>query len=519
MQPEARPHRWLLVLVFFSALAVSSTLLPAQFRGEDEAVVLETGEQVVQGLQTGDLSGIARAIGTSYQPPARNLVVVPFIWLVGANEIALRLPNVLVWSATAVVGALIGSAVAGPYIGAISGLLMGVSGLFDLQAMGHGHGVLTFWIMLLLLHLVREPSLQLTDRSKSRRYVIGGLYCAAAFLWFTSAIVVAFSYHTLYAYHAFAARSAERTKRYILLTAPFVLFYFAYYALFIGLPMYLYVTGRAHAPFGQYYENFVRASGGHINTTSLMENLQGLNGYFFPFVSWGLLIAGVFYCAWRNRLVFWVTLAYGLVFSFYLRENTSNHFLAYFSWTLPWAVAALDRVRRSLPGRGSYVLPGLVALVATWTLVVHVWRYSEVSYPASLLRATYSTVVWQNNVDRPMVPIARDLRAILGPNDRFIVLTDGALHIYYFRDPRFVTAPTIQRVSSTGTQVEPCLMFTPLTRNGSPIRAAVSFVGQDFCPDITEKVIRYEGSRMQVTILRASSDAEQYRPEQEINGQ
>jgi hypothetical protein len=136
--------------------------------------------------------------------------------------------------------------------------------------------------------------------------------------------------------------------------------------------------------------------------------------------------------------------------------------------------------------------------VAAWSWNLHVRHYREDTYPGWLLEATFGQMIWQNNIDRPVHEIAADLGQALGPQDRFVVLIDGAIPLYYFRDPRYLSqSPSFD----PGTVRERGCLRWRSRPDATLVRAAVSSTAESFCPELVERVIRYPDSRLQVTVL------------------
>lgn len=491
-----------MTVVAMLGLLPGLSLLNAQFRDEDEITTLLVAGKTVNGIRNLDPIGIMRPIGASEHPPGRHLLAVPFVWVFGANEFALRLPNVLVWAVAVGVAADIGLRLAGMWAGGVSGALLGLSGLFDLQGMGLGHGVATFWIMLLVRHMIQDAGWGLADARARRRYVVGAMYCAAGFFWFSSLLPICALYHAL---HGWAGLKRAPWRQglwtYARLSAPFAAFYVLYYAIFLGVPAYIVHQGLHSVPFGQFRHNVSRWTFAHPNWTSLTHNLRALNWYFLPFVSWALLIAGIGFQARYFPLVFAMLLPYAGLFSFYIFRDTPQHFFAYFSWIVPFAVAAafsaLTPARRNWAIALFAVLTGAVA---TWTYTGHIRRYTAESYPAALVSAVWGETLWRNNVVRPVHAIAADLEASLQPDDRFIVLSDGALPLYYFPDNRYLNSPPIVSDRDPTTH-RACLRLTRREDQCPTVRAAVSWTEQDFCSDQVETVLRYPGSDLKVMLL------------------
>lgn len=481
-------------------LVPAVSLLNAQFRGEDEILVLTATGQIVDGLRAFDPIAMIKPVLTADQPPGRHLLPVPFVWLLGRTELALRLPNVLAWAAAVAVAALVGRRLGGVTVGVFTALLLGLSSLYDFEAMGHGHGVATLAVLLAVLQMVAGAGWGLPDRDARRRYIRGGAACAAGFLWFTSMLPVAGMYHAL---HGIAAlRSADRRqaiRAYIVTTLPFVAFYAAYYAIFFGVPAYAVRTGLAPAAFGQLAHNQKRLNTSALNVESLVLNLGGLNWFFVPYASWVIVGAGMVYQARRYPGVFALLLPYAALFSFYLQHQTSAHFLAYAVWLAPFGVAALLATTRPHLRRAMIAILAVVTVgTAVWTYVGHVRRYTAQAFPEHLVTAVNGDLIWRNNVNRPLDAIERDLRSILGKDDRFVVTADGALPLYYFRDPRYLGEPVTASATDPVTGA-PCQR---VVQQAAVIRAGVSPTAKPFCADQVESVRRYPGADLMVTVFR-----------------
>lgn len=487
------------VAVAVLTLVASMSILGGQFHGEDEILVLTVAGKIVNGIRTFDPVAIATALIGSDQPPARHLLPVPFVWALGASELALRLPNLLGWAAAAAVASTIGLRLGGAAVGLFAGALLGVSGLFDIEALGHGHGVSTLFVMLAMREVVDGAGWGLADAAARRRYVRGGLYCAAAFLWFTSMLPVCAMYHALHGVAALRTPDGASARTYARLSVPFLGFYALYYAVFLGIPAYLVAAGLYPTPFGQLHHNAGRWASSHPDWESLVENLRGLNWYVFPFVSWALLVAGMAFQARRFPALFVLLLPYALLFSFYIQGHSYAHFFSYFCWLAPFGVAAvftgLHRLGRPI---AVTVLTLVTLAVATWTYVGHVRRYTAETFPHALVRAAWGDATWRSNVVRPIGQIVRDLQDIVDANDRFIVTADGSLPLYYFPDPRYLP------LAMTGltTDRERSDACTRLVHHRQVIRAAVSWTRETFCADQVEAVRRYPGADLMVTVFR-----------------
>lgn len=494
---------WVVVLLVGGiALLPALTILDAQFRGEDEILTLRAASKVADSLHKGQLKSALVKLIRDYHPPARTLVVIPFLAFLGPNEVALRLPNVLLWVAACLAAAQVGRRLAGAWTGLYSGLFLAVSGLFNLQAMGLGHVGETLWILLMIDVLLQESHWDFSRPETRKRYLLGAFYCAIGFLWFTSLLPVCGLYHVFWGVHVLRRRSRRAFRRYVLLSLPWFGFYLVYYALFLGWPAYLWYTGQVGRPFGQLGQNLFRANASYLNIISLQQNLRVLNGYVFPWISWLMLILGMWFQARHYPTLFVVLLGYGVIWSFYFTMDTAQHFLAYFCWLLPFGAAAWHRFLSQWNRRVSLTGCILVlSVMSVWTYYIHIKTYTHNTYPTKLLTAVWGSTLWRNNLDRPMQALAQDMQRALKADERFIVLADGAFPLYYFPDERYLQRVHLADLVFEGEHESRCLHLPEELRRAYHIRAAVSFTTHNFCEKDREDVIRYPGSDLQLTVF------------------
>lgn len=411
------------------AALFASFIFTAQFHGEDELGVYVTADQLAQAFKTHDWFTIARVLVGSYHPPGRFLLATASFLIFNPSPFALRLPTFVIWVAACVLAADIAQRLTGAKAGLITGVLLGASGLFNLEALGFGHGVLTFWVMLFIWLYLKNP----------KQYLLGGIILAVGFLWFTSLLPIIGMYHLYYAWRAIKEKTI---KRYIVLTLPFVVFYVLYYLIFLGVPYYAWMHGIRSRPVGQLHQNLARAGSSQINLISFIENLKGLNWYHLPFISWLFLLAGLVWQWRQRRQLFWILTPYGLLFSFYIMDNSLQHFLSYYIWLLPFGVAAIWQwgSMQSQDWQGAILILLIASCVgaAAFGYIANMRRYNEVTYPYTLEAAVFGSGKWRTNLIRPLPQIAADLAQHLGPADQWTVTIDGTLPMFYFPDSRYV---------------------------------------------------------------------------------
>lgn len=382
--------------IFLVAMCFAWGLFHAPFNGEDELLVLDRAGKLIEALRVLDWRAVAQITLQDYNPPARVWLVLPGVKLLGPTSEALRFPNGLLWACACACAARLASRLAGLSAGWLAGLLLAGSGLFNLYGMGFGHAGEVLFPILLLSLFVGRSAIDLTTPEGVRRYALGGALLVIGFLFFTSLLPVAAAYHVL-VFREVLRRSPHRARairRYGAYSLPFLLFYAAYYLVFIGVPAWV-----LHERIGQWHQNKLRSEMAGLNVRSLVENLCALNWYVMPVLPVAVLIAGLYEMRRRCPLGFWSLLPYGLVFCFYIQGMTGVHFFAVYCWAVPFAVAWYLRVRSGSGCRKRGLAAGVV-IVLVWSLsyVGHVRLYTRDDYPERLRTALHGLAYWQNNV-------------------------------------------------------------------------------------------------------------------------
>lgn len=491
-----------LVAVGILAFGIGSNILDAYFMGEDEALFIRLIRSVVEYSMRGDWRNVGFSLLYHDHPPAPILLTAPFIYWLGYNEAALRLPNVLLWAINCMVAAKIGWRLGGLRVGLLTGIFLAVSGIFDLQGLGFGAAGETLSVLLLVNVLLDDFEWHLETPQARKKYLWGGIYLALGYLFFTSTLPVIAAYHGLFLF--FTLKSNPRWStfwQYIQISFPLIAFYLIYTAIFMGIPAYEAYRYDIR-PYGQLGQNLGRAGVSKLGITSLWVNLRVMNWYVFPFLPWLILAVGMFSQLKKYPLMFLSLVGYGAIWSFYLRGNTGQHFLAYFCWLTPFGIAAVEKYLWKKSSRLSWaVWTILLGSLLIWTYQTHLKTYSYETYPRGLAAKTWSEPLgWVNNIYRPLRKIAMTLDQTLKPNEKYISLIDGALSLYYYPNEEQAVSGVTPSSSNETSQVQ-CLWLPQETIKTYRIRAIVSYTDQTVCPELIEKEIRYPGSNLLVTLL------------------
>jgi 4-amino-4-deoxy-L-arabinose transferase-like glycosyltransferase len=491
-----------MILVGVIAFMVGSNILDAFFSGEDEAMYIRLCGAVSEYIRRGDLRNVYFALLYHDHPPLPILMVTPFIYLMGYNEAALRMPSVLLWVVSCLVAARVGYRLGGVRVGFLSGIFLAVSGIFDILALGFGEAAEVLFVLLFVGVLLDNFEWNLDTPPAQKKYLWGGIYLAAGYLFYSSTLPVIVAYHLIFGFKMLKAEFNLTTFwRYVQFTVPFAGFYLIYNAIFLGIPAYdVYVFG--FAPYGQLRQNLGRA-GASLNIDSMFVNLRVMNAYVLPFISWIILAFGMYAQLRKNVYLFVILAGYGAIWSFYLQGNTGQHFLAYFCWAVPFGIAYIDQLFRK---RNNYVFStiwlAILGLMVAWTYAIHLKTYTYDSYPRDLVSAVWGeNLGWINNIYRPLRKIVGTLNDNLGSNGKYLSLVDGALTLYYYPDESRSLDGTSHlkiRQDKNGR----CFWLPADVIKANKLRAVVSYVNQDICPELVEVVNQYPGSNLQLTILK-----------------
>lgn len=482
------------VLIAVVGLVAGSRTLTSQFHGEDEMMFLNNTQKLVHFIKTGDINELRRGIIEATNPPASSVIPLPFVLALGKNEVSIRLPHWLIWAAAGVVAYYIGNTIGGLTVGIISGLLVSLSGLQSLMVTANGHGYFTFWILLFIaLHV--QSGLPDCSNAEGRWMFIKGHFCLGmAFLAFNTDILMAVPYSCLVLYPLLKKGLSWNSLRWWFGANVFVaLFYLIYYALFIGLPWWLWSTGYYAHPMGFHARYIGRIHGCHWNTAALWENMCGINGYFFPYLSWLICLLGIGYCMKQYRWLIAVFAAYVVFVSFYMSSITMSHFLPFFVSMLPFGVAGMFKLIRD-PQWASVAGILMVSVVAVWMWYFHFEQYTDSKYPEQRLQQWNSAIFTHSNVVRPLPQMAREIRQRLKTDKMVFSMTDGAI-AYYLNDSRMSETPPLQQ-NDLG-QYE-------FRRSDDKNRFGCVVATRDisFVPALLQETIRFANSDMVLYILK-----------------
>lgn len=490
------------LIIFITAMVIASPLLFGGYHGEDEALTQLAVEETVEGIKTFDLFLIAKALGSDWHPPGRNLLPVPFFMVFGDSLWVLRLPNMILWAVACVATGWWASAIASESlseelshrVGFVSGLWLATSGLFQLEGMGLGHVGPTLGGLILLIYLSTHPPRPLLDSDEKRNYLISGTIAGVSFIWFSSMLAVAGMLHLCYLLACLRACADDRRPalvNWLVLSIPFGVFYVVYYAVFLGVPYYMLLNGFVNAPFGQLHQYIVRSGNAQLGVTSLIENMRVLNYYLLPGVGPLITVIGAYLLIRRKPNVGIVFLPYAFLFCFYINGNTGQHFLSFAVWVFPLSVGFVA-ARVSSSQLALHAGIAIVTLQTLWTGIFHIYPYTATNYPYRA-SAAWGDVLWPNNSYEPVHQISKAL-SLVGAQGTLSNQTSGYWELQVLPDLDWVhVAPKMGpgNVCAIG----------PPSVIGKAVVASLVYEGQWApCVNFSVDWIRFPGSNLSIAV-------------------
>lgn len=499
------------LLVYFALLGLvcfsNLPLVYGQFFGEDEASQFWVSMRVLDALSNWQgctsVNAIGVALSSTDHPPLRYILSVPGIVLFPYSEFGLRFSSILFSLLMTYQLVKLGTALGGDRVGLASGFCVACSGVYNWTSMAFGWSVTVTVLVIAIQHL-RTATLDLSQKQERRMFCeIAGLLFIA-FLINTGNILFFVSFCLIYL-------CANYRRMWLLMScilAP-TLLYVAYYAYYFVLFPWLLAQrqGTAVAPVGQLAHMISRSERSHLNITSFIENVQGINAYLLPGLGW-ILVGAAWYALLRRewRVLLFVA-PFAVAWSFYFIRSTQQYFLLVCIAILPFGIAWFaQRVTSRQFAAGVAVL--CVGLLV-WNMILFIRPYAENEYPHWLLDQTFSLADRYHNIGVPYTAIGQDIDALLSPTGMFIHRLGGSFTDFYYRDDpssithtRYAGALDSAAFPIVANPAEPCVRLDNVHRDASNVEIVVGrFV---LCPDTVRETRTYAGSPIKLYVLASS---------------
>jgi hypothetical protein len=440
---------------------------------------------------------IAEVLTTVDHPPLRYLLSLPGWLLAPGTEWGLRLGAVVFSLAAVALAIRIGIDLGGPLVGYSAGLFLAASPVFAWTSAAFGWSVIVV-ALLAAARLLYGASLDLAAPDERRRLHRVNAWLALAFLANTGAIL--FFGGTLVAY---LNRNLRQPLAVLRSFAPALAFYGAY-VLTLGqlAPRALSEYYNAPVKSGQSAHGRSRLESVSPGLDSFLANLQVLNAYLLPFVSWALVILGVAFLARRAPRILLVVAPFALVWSFLLVGATEQYLLLVAIVLVPFGIAAAASLFPHAATRTLFALT--IAAMLAWTVVLFLVPYRELEYP-SVFEHVYARSDRPPNLVEPYDEIRRDVDRLLQPGERYLARDAGSLPEFYLKTD--LTAVLDSRFAGfLGAADYPIeldvgrgcyrLAFVP----PRDVRLAIGKL--PLCGEDAIAAARYDGSRLAVYTLR-----------------
>ena len=421
-----------LLVILGCALLSQGAVYQGQFFGEDETLQLEYTSRLIDAIHTLDPVLFLRTMATPVHPPLRFLLAIPGVLIFPHSEFGTRIGAILFSLYMTYLVYALGKDLGGTRVGFISGLLIAISPVYNWTSMAFGWSVIVT-ALLLGVRLLRNHTLDLATAEGRKACIQVNLLVIAAFLTNTGCVLFFVSTGLVYLIY-----NLRRFWQVVKAFVPFVAFYALYYFVnFVAVPYIAETYFNVTTPFGQLSQNAARAGMSYLNITSLMENLQGINGYFLPYVAWIVLACAIYYLVRHEwTIALWLSV-YAVGWSFILTGGSHQYFLLVFIVMVPFCVKFIhDRVGlRALYG-GTVIL---VLLMALWNYQIFLKPYGsdDPQYPHALIKAGNVTLGRVHNISEPYEQIGADIDRLLTGNDTFIHDVSGSFTMFYYPSTRY----------------------------------------------------------------------------------
>ena len=439
-----------IIIIFGMVLIFPLTsVLSPYISGEDEVLTFLVNLEIIDALNRISIKDFLINLIKDFHPPGRNLFSVPTIMLFGENITALRLPYYILWIFTCFISLKIIQEFNGNrqtiYLNT---LLISGTGIFHIQIMGFGHGMVTFLGIFLIYKLIiisKNKEKFISHKLFNQITLLSFL----GFLFFNTFILLTFN---LFLIQFFLI--LKHDKKELLLFSIISLFqfflYLSYYLIFLGLP-YLLVNepqsfiplienffGKLNfgnwdqAPFGQYHQYILRQNTLRLNYDSLMNNLKYLNWHFFPYLGVFVIIFGMYNLFRNTKIIFLYIFTYFLFVNFLMVGNTGQHFLSSFVWLIPFFSLFLTRQVNLL----GYLIPKIIlfSTIISFTIFFHIYIYHEKNYPYKIMNSVNGNLKWPPNLKRPLKQVSDDLKKYNLYKEVIYYTIDGSIVHYYLND-------------------------------------------------------------------------------------
>lgn len=439
----------IILIISIVLLIPLSSLLYPELYGEDEVSTFLINVELLETIKNINIKDFFIHLVKSYHPPGRNIFSIPTILIFGENISALRFPYYITWIFTCLFSLKIIKELDGNNACKILCIiLLSGSGIFHIQIMGFGHGIVSFLGIYLIYKLI-------IFHKKKQSFIPHKFFNKLAaisfigFLFFNTFILLTFN---LFLIQLFLILKNEKKEFHFFFLISFIYFllYLSYYIIFIGVPYLLVNNPQSLVPlienifgkldygnwdqkaFGQYHQYFVRQSTLEFNYSSFLANLRYLNWHFFPYIGIFIIFFSLYYLFSKIKIILFFILTYFLFVNFFMVGNTGQHFASIFIWLIPFFSLNFKEKINFLSIK--FFMKFFYFTFLTYTLCFHIFFYSEKSYPYNIVNLVDGSLKWPPNIKRPLEQISKDIKKNYTHDNIIYYTVDGSIIHYYLRN-------------------------------------------------------------------------------------
>tara|TARA_B100000787_G_C16188285_1_gene295918 strand:- start:114 stop:1673 length:1560 start_codon:yes stop_codon:yes gene_type:complete len=435
------------ILLLSSIIPILSIINPILL-GSDEVLTFRANVNIINYLYVFDLKNLLIELFKDFHPPGRNLFPLISIYFFGENISALRFPYYLLWIGSCFLAfKIVQNYSSNILAGILSTTLIAGSGLFHIQVLGLGHGVVTF-IGLLIIYILSKHFKKKIEFIPFKEFNLISLISFIGFLFYNTFVLIIINLY-LIQFFLILKSDIKYLKPFFISSFLFASLHLLYLLLFIGLP-YLIVNEPSfiqfltkifgnlnfgnwdQKPFGQFHQYLVRGKGLSLSLQPLINNISYLNWHFFPFISIVIIPISIIYLFFKHRYIFVLLFSYFLVINFFMSWTAPGHFASFFIWLIPFF--SLSVLEFSKNYKLKYLIILFSIIFISFTLFYHVKPYNEKNYPYEVVKKFNGLLIWPSNLNKPFKEISDEIIRYNKHNSKIGYTTSNAMFQYYFKD-------------------------------------------------------------------------------------
>ncbi|GEM_PF-2699892 len=423
-----RVHKLILCTILIIASINAVVTATGQFHGDDEATQRYRVLQMIIGISEGDFKQATNPMILAHHPPVRYALSIPGLLVLPYHELGLRLMAVIFSVMMVYYIYKLGTDVANSIVGYISAFAIAVSGVMTWTIMAFAWSIIVIVFLVGTRILIRQ-NYDLTVREARYDFIFLNSLILIGALTNFGVIVFYGPTFLIYSYY-----NRHQLRKVITWFSPFIVIV-ALYMFFIHV-FAPYILGLTS---GQHIQLMSRAGNSGINLDSFFFNLQSINFYFLPYVSWLIFASSLWYLARRYLAILLWYAPFLLAWNFYLQGNSGQYIVLCFIALTPFAFAQFNEwiATRHIPKTsiaGITIL--LITLTCIWNYTILIRHYTFDDRPQLGETILFADGSRKHNVIRPYQEIGEILDSY-DDNMRFFSNIGSAFQTFYYNEDSF----------------------------------------------------------------------------------